>query len=294
MTEDRPCCGRACGVSASQHAQRLSSRPDIDMALPGCACARGDSSDRGAHSSWSTCHRCTDGQQHLARSWWPAGVPVAAAQTEHRRWWSCLRWRRSRFQSAHASAKVRRCSHRHRRRRRRAREPPSPWPRITATATATTTAAPGQMIAHGTLPSQYCAESPGHHLNSSQNVGKRACWCFWRVASGGNLTTCACRCSCALVEPRARAYSLLKGSRSGSAKGPRQHRPTRNEQSWHVTSIVASAVSLATTGHLSGHFTFPFWAQNRQPYCVLSSTRSRGRHSQALQTIPRWDATSSC
>ena len=40
-------------------------------------------------------------------------------------------------QSAHAFAKVRRCSHRHRRRTRRAREPPSPWPRITAATTTT-------------------------------------------------------------------------------------------------------------------------------------------------------------
>ena len=76
----------------------------------------------------------------------------------------------------------------------------------------------GQIVAHGKLPSQYCREIAWAPPKLQPKRGQNArAGCLCRVASGGNLTTCACRCSCALVEPSARAYSLLEGGRSGSA-----------------------------------------------------------------------------
>ena len=80
-------------------------------------------------------------------------------------------------------------------------------------------ATPGQMIAHGRCRANTVSKWPRHHLKSSQNVGTTRVLVplqnrKWRESHDLRLLLLL-----RVVEPSARAYSLLEGGRSGSAYG---------------------------------------------------------------------------
>lgn len=168
------------------------SRPDIGRASPVCACARDDSSDRGGHSSWSTCHTYTDEQQlWVARrqpAVFPAGIPSAAAVAapwDHRRAKQrsplyCLSSQLSqqfRSRNGRASAKARRWAGR-RRRRPRMREHVPPCSRTIEAAALTERCRANTCRAVFRLGTTTLLQSPAKRGRTRTSLGT----CKWREA----------------------------------------------------------------------------------------------------------------
>jgi hypothetical protein len=89
-------------------------------------------------------------------------------------------------------------------------------------------AEPGQEVAHGKMPSQYTVSSVAWALPcSSQTWTTRVPLEMRKWRSLGDLTNC---CSCALVEPKARAQRSFERRPiriCHRQMGPRHHRPTQ-------------------------------------------------------------------